>query len=96
MWLETGKDPRELGELRRRDPMNYELLEALNQIAREKNVDREVVIETVMAGLLQAARRRLSYLLRALVQLAAACMVCRCQVHACTCHRMCRMPTLRV
>jgi len=38
--------------------MNYELLEALNQIAREKNVDREVVIETLMAGLLQAARRR--------------------------------------
>jgi N utilization substance protein A len=38
--------------------MNYELLEALNQIAREKNVDREVLIETMMAGLLQAARRR--------------------------------------
>ncbi len=38
--------------------MNYELLEALNQIAREKNVDREVLIETLMAGMLQAARRR--------------------------------------
>jgi N utilization substance protein A len=38
--------------------MNYELLEALNQIAREKNVDREVLIETLMAGLLQAARRK--------------------------------------
>jgi len=28
MWLTTGLNPRELGELRRRDPLNYELLEA--------------------------------------------------------------------
>lgn len=38
--------------------MNYELLEALNQIAREKNVDRDVLVETLMAGLLSAARKR--------------------------------------
>ncbi len=38
--------------------MNYELLEALNQIAREKNVDREVLVETLIAGLLSAARKR--------------------------------------
>ena len=38
--------------------MNYELLEALNQIAREKNVDRDVLIETLIAGLLSAARKR--------------------------------------
>ena len=38
--------------------MNYEILEALGQIAREKNVDRELVIETLEAGIVSAARRR--------------------------------------
>ncbi|NNE42613.1 MAG: transcription termination factor NusA, partial [Gemmatimonadetes bacterium] len=38
--------------------MNYEILEALGQIAREKNVDRELVVETLEAGIVSAARRR--------------------------------------
>jgi len=38
--------------------MNYEILEALGQIAREKNVDKELVIETLGAGIVSAARRR--------------------------------------
>ena len=38
--------------------MNYEILEALGQIAREKNVDKELVIETLEAGIVSAARRR--------------------------------------
>ena len=36
----------------------YDILEAINQIAREKNVDRELVIETIRAGLLSAAKKR--------------------------------------
>ena len=38
--------------------MNYEVLEALNQIAQEKNVDKELVIETLKVGLLSAAKKR--------------------------------------
>lgn len=38
--------------------MNYEILEALGQIAREKNVGKELVIETLEAGIVSAARRR--------------------------------------
>jgi len=38
--------------------MNYEILEAIGQIAREKNVSRELVIETLQAGLLSAAKKR--------------------------------------
>jgi N utilization substance protein A len=38
--------------------MNYEILEALGQIAREKNVDKNLVIETLEAGIVSAARRR--------------------------------------
>ena len=38
--------------------MNYQILEALGRIAREKNVDRQVVLETLMAGLSSAARKK--------------------------------------
>ncbi len=38
--------------------MNYEVLEALGQIAQEKNVNREMVIETLEIGLLSAAKKR--------------------------------------
>lgn len=38
--------------------MNYEVLEALRQIAQEKNVNRELVIETLEMGLISAAKRR--------------------------------------
>ncbi len=38
--------------------MNYEVLEALGQIAQEKNVDKAMVIETLEIGLLSAAKRR--------------------------------------
>lgn len=38
--------------------MRYEILEALGQIAREKNVDKEMVIRTLEAGIVSAARRR--------------------------------------
>ncbi len=38
--------------------MNYEILEALGQIAQEKNVNRELVIETLEIGLLSAAKKR--------------------------------------
>ena len=36
----------------------YDILEAINQIAREKNVNRELVIETIKTGLLSAAKKR--------------------------------------
>ncbi|MCE5250661.1 transcription termination factor NusA [bacterium] len=36
----------------------YDILEAINQIAREKNVNRELVVETIKAGLLSAAKKR--------------------------------------
>ena len=38
--------------------MNYEVLEALNQIAQEKNVDKGLVIETLKVGLQSAAKKR--------------------------------------
>ncbi len=38
--------------------MNYEVIEALGQIIREKNVDREVVWDTVKVGLITAAKKR--------------------------------------
>lgn len=36
----------------------YDILEAIGQITREKNVDRELVIETIKSGLLSAAKKR--------------------------------------
>jgi N utilization substance protein A len=38
--------------------LNYEVLEALGQIAQEKNVDKTMVIETLEIGLLSATKRR--------------------------------------
>lgn len=38
--------------------MNYDIVEALGQIAREKSVDREMLIETLEAGLLSAAKKK--------------------------------------
>ncbi|HEU5310163.1 MAG TPA: NusA N-terminal domain-containing protein, partial [Candidatus Eisenbacteria bacterium] len=38
--------------------MNYELMEAMAQIAREKSVDKSILIETLQAGLLSAGRKR--------------------------------------
>jgi N utilization substance protein A len=38
--------------------MSHELLDALGQIAREKSVDRQVLIETLEAGLLSAAKKK--------------------------------------
>jgi N utilization substance protein A len=39
-------------------PANYELLDAFGQIMREKSVDKAVLIETLEAGLVSAARRK--------------------------------------
>ena len=39
----------------------YDIIEAINQIAREKNVSRELVIETIETGLLSAAKKRFGY-----------------------------------
>ena len=36
--------------------MNYEVIEALGQIIREKNVDRDVVWDTVKNGLIAAVK----------------------------------------
>ncbi len=36
----------------------YDILEAIGQISREKNVDRELIIETIKTGMLSAARKR--------------------------------------
>jgi len=36
----------------------YDIIEAINQIAREKNVNRELVVETIKTGLLSAAKKR--------------------------------------
>lgn len=36
----------------------YDILEAINQIARDKNVSRSMVIETIETGLLSAAKKR--------------------------------------
>jgi N utilization substance protein A len=38
--------------------VNYELMEAMAQIAREKSVDKGILIEMLEAGLLQAGRKR--------------------------------------
>ncbi|MDZ4803817.1 MAG: transcription termination factor NusA [Candidatus Eisenbacteria bacterium] len=38
--------------------MNYNIIEALGQIAREKSVDRKLLIETLEQGLLSAARKK--------------------------------------
>jgi N utilization substance protein A len=38
--------------------MNYEILDALSQITREKSVDRTLLIETLEAGLASAVRKR--------------------------------------
>ncbi|MCU0611481.1 MAG: transcription termination factor NusA [Candidatus Eisenbacteria bacterium] len=40
--------------------MNYEVLEAIGQIAREKEIDRAVLVETLQAGLVLAAKKRYS------------------------------------
>lgn len=37
----------------------YDILEAIGQIAREKNVNREMVVDTIKAGLLSAAKKKL-------------------------------------
>lgn len=36
----------------------YDILEAIGQIARDKNVNRELIAETIKAGLLSAAKKR--------------------------------------
>ena len=36
----------------------YDIIEAISQIAREKNVSRELVVETIETGLLSAAKKR--------------------------------------
>ena len=36
----------------------YDIIEAIGQIAREKNVNRELVVETLKTGLLSAAKKR--------------------------------------
>jgi N utilization substance protein A len=38
--------------------MNYELMEAMAQIAREKSVDKAILIDTLVAGLLSAGKKR--------------------------------------
>jgi len=38
--------------------LNYEVLEALRQIAQEKNVSRDLVLETLEIGLISAAKKR--------------------------------------
>jgi len=38
--------------------LNYEVLEALRQIAQEKNVNRDLVLETLEIGLISAAKKR--------------------------------------
>lgn len=40
---------------------NYDIIEAIGQIAREKNVSREQVVETIEAGLLSAAKKRFGH-----------------------------------
>jgi len=38
--------------------VNFELMEAMAQIAREKSVDKSILVETLQAGLLSAGRKR--------------------------------------
>jgi transcription termination/antitermination protein NusA len=40
------------------DTQRYDILEAIGQIARDKNVNREMVVETIKSGLLSAAKKR--------------------------------------
>jgi len=42
--------------------MSFDTLEAMTLIAREKNIDMDLVIETVEAGLLAAARKKYGYI----------------------------------
>ena len=42
--------------------MGFDTLEAMTLIAREKNIDIDLVIETVEAGLLAAARKKYGYI----------------------------------
>lgn len=42
--------------------MGFDALEAMTLIAREKNIDMDLVIETVEAGLLAAARKKYGYI----------------------------------
>ena len=37
--------------------MNYDILETLTQIAREKNIELDYVVETLESALVQAAKR---------------------------------------
>src|SRR6516162_10573126 len=46
------------GPPRGRGSMNYEILDALSQITREKSVDRALLIETLEAGLASAVRKK--------------------------------------
>src|SRR5262249_28046286 len=41
-----------------RGPMNYEILDALSQITREKSGDRQLLVETLEAGLASAVRKK--------------------------------------
>ena len=38
--------------------MNYDILESLTQIAREKNIDLDYVIDTLESALVQAAKKK--------------------------------------
>jgi N utilization substance protein A len=38
--------------------MNYEILEALSQITKNKNIEMDFVIETLESSLVQAAKKR--------------------------------------
>ena len=38
--------------------MNYEILEALSQITKNKNIEMDFVIEVLEAGLMQAAKKK--------------------------------------
>ena len=44
------------------EDINYEIIEALAQIARERNLKREIVLESLEIGLLTAAKRALGTL----------------------------------
>jgi N utilization substance protein A len=41
--------------------MNYEILEALGQITKDKNIDMDFVIESLEAGLMLAAKKKFGY-----------------------------------
>src|SRR5262245_6135352 len=46
------------GPPRGRGTMNYEILDALSQITREKSVDRALLVETLEQGLASAVRKK--------------------------------------